>query len=213
MQIKYIFIPLFLIMILGFAISLNQQISHISTLADEPFYFLIGCVVAILWQGLSKTPVWQIIFVHEFTHVLFARLFRADVRSMLVSPRRGGGYVKHSKTIPFAEDLIALAPYFFPLFPLLWTAQMWIARYEFHNVIAGIIGFTLIGYFFDLAYMLRKPQSDLTKVGLPLSIAIILFFNIFFVGIVLCGISEETSIAGFLRNGIYHIWNLLRFRF
>ena len=62
---------------------------------------------------LLPKPMWIYVFGHELTHALWTWLFGGEVKKMKITS--AGGHVVISKT----NFLIALAPYFFPLYVVL----------------------------------------------------------------------------------------------
>jgi hypothetical protein len=62
---------------------------------------------------LLPKPMWIYVFGHELTHALWTWLFGGQVKKMKVTSK--GGHVVISKT----NFVIALAPYFFPLYVVL----------------------------------------------------------------------------------------------
>jgi hypothetical protein len=72
-------------------------------------------VLVVIFLLLPK-PMWIYVFGHELTHALWTWLFGGQVKKMKVSS--AGGHVVVSKT----NFVIALAPYFFPLYAALVIA-------------------------------------------------------------------------------------------
>lgn len=84
------------------------------------FWIPVGTGISVwlvIFFSLPR-PMWLYVVGHELTHVLWALLFGGRVRSFKAS--RTGGYVILSKT----NSLIALAPYFFPLYTALWVGGL-----------------------------------------------------------------------------------------
>ena len=82
--------------------------------ADTTWVPLLGgaaCWV-VIFIFLPK-PMWIYVLGHELTHALWTWLFGGEVKKMKVSSK--GGHVVISKT----NFLIALAPYFFPLYAVI----------------------------------------------------------------------------------------------
>src|SRR5437773_185978 len=70
-----------------------------------------ACWLVILL--LLPKPMWVYVFGHELTHAFWAWLFGAEVKKFKASSK--GGHVVITKT----NFIIALAPYFFPIYAML----------------------------------------------------------------------------------------------
>src|SRR5476651_2166923 len=75
--------------------------------------FLAGAACRIVIFLLLPKPMWVYVFGHELTHALWTWLFGGRVKKMKVTSK--GGHVVISKT----NFVIALAPYFFPLYAVI----------------------------------------------------------------------------------------------
>lgn len=108
--------------------------------------------------------MWLYVVGHEFTHVLWAWLCGGRVRS--IKARAKGGHVILTKTNP----LIALSPYFFPLYSVLWSLACGVARTgHYFNDLTPWFHFGLgITYAFHLTltlHILRIRQPDIEGEG------------------------------------------------
>jgi hypothetical protein len=74
---------------------------------------LAGAACWIVIFFLLPKPMWIYVFGHELTHALWTWLFGGQVKKMKVTS--SGGHVVISKT----NFVIALAPYFFPLYAVI----------------------------------------------------------------------------------------------
>ena len=79
---------------------------------------LAGAACWLVIFLLLPKPMWIYVFGHELTHALWTWLFGGRVKKMKVTS--AGGHVVVSKT----NFLIALAPYFFPLYAVLVIARV-----------------------------------------------------------------------------------------
>ena len=120
--------------------------------------------------------MWIYVFGHELTHVLWTWLFGGEVKKMKV--RSSGGHVVISKT----NFLIALAPYFFPLYVVLVVAVFAIGSLIwnwhgylvwFHLVVGAAYAFHVTLTF----HVLQTQQSDITSQGYFFSAVIIFLGN------------------------------------
>src|SRR5215469_4955216 len=74
---------------------------------------LAGAACWVVIYLLLPKPMWIYVFGHELTHALWVWLFWGNVKKFKVTS--DGGHVITDKT----NFLIALAPYFFPLYAVL----------------------------------------------------------------------------------------------
>jgi hypothetical protein len=137
---------------------------------------LAGAACWIVIFLLMPKPMWLYVFGHELTHALWTWLFGGQVKKMKVTAK--GGHVILSKT----NFLIALAPYFFPLY-----AVMVIAVFAFGNLFFGwhaylAVFYLLLGaaYAFHVSltvHILRTEQTDITSQGYLFSAVVIFLGN------------------------------------
>jgi hypothetical protein len=141
---------------------------------------------------LLPKPMLIYVFGHELTHVLWTWLFGGRVRKFKVTSK--GGHVILSKS----NFLIALAPYFFPLYVVLvvilfaaghliwgWTGYLvW-----FHWLLGLAYGFHLTLTF----HILKTRQSDITSQGVFFSAVVIFLGN---VAVLLLGLPLLTARVG-----------------
>ena len=96
---------------------------------------------------------------HELTHALAAVLQGGRADDLQVSS--SGGRVK----VSVSNFLVALAPYFFPLYTFIVLPVYWISDPKYHLYILFVLGLTLAFHFSLTAYSLREHQSDIEEVG------------------------------------------------
>ncbi len=125
---------------------------------------------------LLPKPMWIYVVGHEFTHALWTWAMGGSVKKFKASSK--GGHVVITKT----NFLIALAPYFFPLYAVIavlvfaggnlvwgWTRYLpWFhlflgAAYAFHVTLT--------------IYALKESQTDITSQGYLFSAAVIFLGN------------------------------------
>lgn len=120
--------------------------------------------------------MWLYVLGHECTHALWAWGFLGKVKQIKVSSR--GGMVLLSKS----NFLIALAPYFFPLYAVLvalcyWGLSRWFdpgrLRPWFHLLFGAACAFHVT----LTAVVLRTRQPDLAEHGMFFSSVVIWFGN------------------------------------
>ncbi|HEY5043568.1 MAG TPA: M50 family metallopeptidase [Verrucomicrobiae bacterium] len=154
------------------------------------------CVVFFL---LPK-PMWIYVFGHELTHALWTWLFGGRVKKMKVTS--SGGHVVISKT----NFIIALAPYFFPLYAvivigvfaighLIWDWRSILVY--FHLAVGAAYAFHVTLTF----HVLQTRQSDITSQGYLFSAVVIFLGN---VCVLLFGIPLLTARVGLIQA--LHLW-------
>lgn len=187
--IKLILAILLLPVCVGAGMALWQvlQASGSADITWIPFLGGAACWLVIFY--LLPKPMWIYVFGHELTHALWTWLFGGAVKKMKVSSK--GGHVVISKT----NFLIALAPYFFPLYVVLV-----VAGFALGNLIWGWHGYLVwfhlcvgAAYAFHLTltfHVLQTQQSDITGQGYLFSAVIIYLGN---VAVLLLGIPLLTA--------------------
>lgn len=126
----------------------------------------LGCG-ALIWGvvfWMLPRPMWLYVVGHELTHVLWAWAFGGRVSSFKATSR--GGHVVVSKSNPF----IVLAPYFFPLYSVLWTGAFLLLAWAFGWHGQGFwlrlgIGLTYAFHVTLTAHVLRNRQPDIDGEG------------------------------------------------
>lgn len=138
---------------------------------------------------LLPKPMRMYVFGHEFTHVLWTWLFGGSVKQFRVTAK--GGHVVVTKD----NFLIALAPYFFPLYAVLVVATFTLGHWLWGWAVYVPWFHLLLGaaYAFHITltwHILQTRQTDITSQGYLFSAAIIFLGN---VTVLLVGIPLLTS--------------------
>ena len=157
---------------------------------------LSGAACWVVIYLLLPRPMWVYVVGHELTHVLWTWLLGGRVRSFKASGQ--GGHVLVTKT----NFVIALAPYFFPLYALLVVA-VFLAGHLLWNWRAYVVWFHLLlgaAYAFHLTltcHILKERQSDITGQGYLFSTVVIFLGNVsvLLVGIPLLAAQVEVLTA------------------
>ncbi len=194
--VKLIIAILLLPVCAGAAMALGKVLAH-GYGADTVWVpILAGAACWVVIFLLLPKPMWIYVFGHELTHALWTWLFGGEVRKMKVTSK--GGHVLISKT----NFLIALAPYFFPLYVV-----MVIAVFALGNLIWDwrqykIVFHLLIGaaYAFHITltlHVLQTRQSDITSQGYLFSAVVIFLGN---VCVLLFGIPLLTARVGIFNS-------------
>lgn len=138
---------------------------------------LAGAACWIVIFLLLPKPMWVYVFGHELTHAVWTWLCGGQVKKFKASS--DGGHVVVTKT----NFLIALAPYFFPLYAvlvvlaflagnLLWHWQSY--RVWFHLLLGAAYAFHVTLTW----HVLQTRQTDITQQGYLFSAVIIFLGNI-----------------------------------
>ena len=164
--------------------------------ADITFVpILAGAACWVVIYLLLPKPMWIYVFGHELTHALWTWLFWGSVKRFKATP--SGGHVIVSKT----NFLIALAPYFFPLYAAIVVALFTIGHLVW-NWKDYLVWFHLLvgaAYAFHItltAEALKTRQSDITSQGYLFSAVIIFLGNVL---VLLIGIPLLTARVDLLR--------------
>ncbi|HEY1718834.1 MAG TPA: M50 family metallopeptidase [Verrucomicrobiae bacterium] len=153
---------------------------------------LAGAACWIVIFFLLPKPMWIYVFGHELTHALWTWLFGGKVKKMKVTS--SGGHVVISKT----NFLIALAPYFFPLYAVIVILIFALGNFfwDWHDY--RVWFYLLLGaaYAFHVTltfHTLQTRQSDITSQGYLFSAVIIFLGN---AGVLFFGIPLLTAKIG-----------------
>jgi hypothetical protein len=156
--------------------------------------FLSGAGCWLTIYLLLPKPMWVYVFGHELTHVLWTWLLGGKVKKFKASAT--GGHVVVNKS----NFVIALAPYFFPLYAVL-VVGVFLAGHALWNWRHYVVWFHLLlgaAYAFHVTlnwHILKHSQTDISDQGYIFSAVIIFLGN---VALLLVGISLLVSKVGIL---------------
>ena len=172
--------------------------------------FLGGAACWCVIYFLMPKPMWIYVFGHELTHALWTWLFGGEVKKMKVTSK--GGHVLISKT----NFLIALAPYFFPLYAVLVIGLFALGNliWNWHGYLVWLHLCVGAAYAFHVSltfHVLQTQQSDVTGQGYLFSAVVIFLGNacVLLFGIPLLARHPEIfKICGlwFTETGKVFIW-------
>ena len=190
--IKFIIAILLLPICIGAVTALWMVIQHSGSADTTWVPLLAGAACWIVVYLLLPKPMWLYVLGHEFTHAIWAWLFGAEVKRLRVTST--GGHVVITKT----NFLIALAPYFFPLYAVLVVIGFLIGDWIWHwrYLLAFFHLFLGAAYAFHVtltAHILQTRQSDITDQGYLFSAVVIFLGNII---VLLLGIPLLASKVG-----------------
>lgn len=135
-----------------------------------------GAACWVVIYGLLPKPMLAYVYGHELTHVLWTWLFLGKVKKFKATAK--GGHV----IITRSNFLIALAPYFFPLYAVMVVA-VYAGGYWFLNWKPYLVWFHLLlgaTYAFHVTltwHALKIEQTDVTDHGYVFSAVIIFLGN------------------------------------
>lgn len=155
-----------------------------------------GCWLAIYL--LLPKPMWVYVFGHELTHALWTWLLGGHVKKFSASAK--GGHVIVTKN----NFIIALAPYFFPLYACLlvlaFAVGQWIWNWKPYAVWFHLLLGASYGFHVTLTWhILKSSQTDITEQGYLFSAVVIFLGN---VCVLLMGIPlvlQQVALARALR--------------
>ncbi len=196
--IKFI-IAVFLLPVCGGAAMALLNVLRACGGADTTWIpLLAGAACWLVIFSLLPKPMWIYVLGHELTHALWTWLFGGKVKKMKVTS--SGGHVVISKT----NFLIALAPYFFPLYAVLVVGVFALGHFFwnwplvwFHLCVGAAYAFHLTLTF----HVLQTRQTDITSQGCLFSAVIIFLGNIC---VLLFGIPLLTARVHLLE--VLHFW-------
>jgi len=157
---------------------------------------LAGAACWMVVFFILPKPMWIYVLGHELTHALWTWLFGGRVKRMKVTS--SGGHVVISKT----NFVIALAPYFFPLYAAL-VVLVFAVGHLLWNLNGYLVYFYLAvgaAYAFHVTltfHVLQTRQSDITSQGWLFSAVVIFLGN---VCVLLFGIPLLTARVGMLNS-------------
>ncbi len=157
--------------------------------------FLSGVACWLVIYALLPKPMWVYVFGHELTHALWTWVMGGRVKAFKATSR--GGHVIVTKT----NFLIALAPYFFPVYAVMVVAAFVVGRLIWHWP-ADVVWFHLLlgaAYAFHVTLTwnaLKVEQSDITAHGYFFSGVVIFLGNMSFL---LVGVPLLTARVGVLN--------------
>lgn len=156
--------------------------------------FLGGAACWLVIFSLLPKPMWLYVLGHELTHAVWTWLFGGRVKKLKVTSK--GGHVVISKT----NFVIALAPYFFPLYAVIviavYAPGRWLWDWPmlgFHLLVGAAYAFHVTLTF----HVLQTRQTDITSQGWLFSAVVIFLGN---VGVLLLGIPLLTARGGLLNT-------------
>ncbi|MEO5717075.1 MAG: hypothetical protein ABIR29_00710 [Chthoniobacterales bacterium] len=173
---------------------------------EEFWFFSLG---AILWLiaffGLPR-PLLIYVFGHELTHALWVWMMGGRVSRFKVG--REGGHILTDKN----NFLIALAPYFFPLYSILVIAlygalSLFFNLQPFGQLLYALVGMTWAFHLTFTCWMIPKNQSDLSDNGTIFSLVFIYLTNLILLSVLLVIASPRITFESFGTDIVRNLAN------
>jgi len=174
-----------------------------ASIMPPPAWALAGGFLAwlLLYFTLPR-PLRSYVLAHELTHALWGSMMGAKVSDMKVSNQRG------SVTLSKTNFLVALAPYFFPLYTVVvivayYMLSVFFAVESYHIYWLALIGLSWGFHFTFTVSTLAQHQTDIRQYGHLFSYAVIYLLNILGIGLWVIIVSSATleQFIEFLAEG------------
>lgn len=173
---------------------------HAGQAVETTFWLALGAGF-VLWGLLFAflpSPVKSYVLAHELTHALWGSMLGASVLSMRVS--KTGGSVKLSES----NFIVALAPYFFPLYTMVVICAYFLSSVFFdlrgyYLLFIAVVGFTLGFHIFFTISVLGQKQKDIGCYGRFFSYTLIYLMNVLIIGLVIVAVAP-VSLSQFMAR-------------
>jgi hypothetical protein len=177
------------------SVKLSLKLGYDKSIYVTGVSFTFGLIVFSLVSPFIRVYV----VGHEMTHWLAAKVFRRKTSGFKVSKTTG------SVRIERPNMWIILAPYFIPIYTIIWIltvkfAGLWFTAPWAPIVLYGGVGITYAYHIVMTVFALSKSQSDLRFYGHIFSLCLIIMINI---SILYGGLS-------FFSGNRYHVFLSLR---
>ena len=170
------------------------------------WYTIMGVLIwTILYFGKTCYTTFLFLYVygHELTHWLFIFFSGGKVSAFKVSLE--GGHVITNKN----NLLIALSPYFFPIWVIAWLllaaiVSLFVPWNDLAPVVFGGLGFWWAFHFYWTIWIIPKDQPDLNENGTFFSLMVIYLSNLVLITffLMLCGaVSPRGFVNEFVIQG------------
>ena len=154
-----------------------------------PRWFLMGAAACAALQIIFPQNLTMYLFEHELTHLLCAKLFGARFHSMYFSSKRGA-FVSVDKS----NAIVALAPYFFPLYAMITLGLLFLVREPLRPFFAALTGAAFYFHISMTVHMMASGQSDIRPYGTAPVIVLVAAVNAVFLGSMIGLLSRNEDI-------------------
>jgi hypothetical protein len=155
-------------------ISFKPFFSAVNSLTALLIGFVTGILVCIILPFVRPLYVLE----HELTHALWAIITGRKIKKIRISNNEG------AVTMSGSNFLVALSPYFFPLYFFLVIVAYFILSIFLNpqtNWWLGATGFTFSFHFYFTLLSLLSHQSDIAEYGILFCYPLIYFVNVFLI--------------------------------
>ena len=177
----------------------RETISHGLWASEEFWFFGLGSILWLMvFFGLPR-PLVIYVFGHELTHAIWVWLMGGRVTAFKVS--REGGHIITDKN----NVMIALAPYFYPIYSMLLLVIYGIAAIftdvtPYHRIFFVLLGASWAFHSSFTIWMIPKGQTDLTYYGTFYSLVIIYIMNLLVLSVMLVVAAPQISFLNFAQE-------------
>ena len=203
--LKLIFLVASIPLTAGFALALWPHVVSLGACKARHVIFLSGAgAFVVLYPWLRKSHFFRT-FEHELTHLIAAKAFFAKMESLHVHSS-GDGEVRYSRESNF---VIALAPYFLPLF----AAGATLLSPALHPAIAPYAlapaGFLLMHHLVATIGEILIGQPDIRESGRLFSFCFIALFGLLTYGCIIAyAAGDYPAVLDLLARGPVRAWEL-----
>jgi len=181
---------------------LALQLSFSPQVMSSPalWAFVGGYALWLAVFALLPKPMRTYVLGHELTHAVWALMMGARVSGLRV--RKSGGQVRTSKTNWF----IALAPYFFPFYAMLFMIVLFLACAIWDLAAYLWVLFLLVGLgwsfhiTFTLMMLLTVKQPDVQSQGVIFSAVVIYGMNLLIMALTMAALSRSVTFGVLARS-------------
>lgn len=169
----------------------------------EFWFFSLGVAFWLLILVIMPKPMRIYIFGHEITHALCVWLMGGRVERIHISS--DGGHVIADKI----NTLIALAPYFIPIYSVLallvyGVAGIFTDMSPWLDLLLFVLGATWAFHITFTCWMIPKGQTDLEYGGQFFSLVVIYLANLILLSVLLVLATPEIGAWGFLDELVHN---------
>jgi hypothetical protein len=176
-------------------------------------YFLLGIGISLVFGWLSRRRTkasFLATFSHELTHAVFAWIHLCKVQGLSATAGEGGGILISGRLK--GSFLIALSPYFFPLFTIILIVIKLIVIPPIYPFIDLLIGATLLFHLGVFKVQTSDIQTDIKMFGFFFSYSFIGLMNIIMLLLILSTFDcSPFSFTDILKMGWADIMGIINY--
>jgi hypothetical protein len=181
-------------------LALHVSLAPNAMTSSASWAFVGGYALWLAVFAFLPKPMRTYVLGHELTHAFWALMMGGRVSGLSV--KKTGGQVRTSKTNWF----IALAPYFFPFYAVLFMIVFFIA-YAIWNLTAYLwVLFFLVGLgwsfhiTFTLMMLLTVKQPDVQSQGVLFSAVVVYGMNLLIMALAIAALSRAVTFGMLARS-------------